>query len=42
MTDKEKFQKTFEKLHASPKIIAEVINMTENDKIVSIRVKIIS
>lgn len=39
MTDKEKFQKTFEKLHASPKIIAEVINMTENDKIVSIRKK---
>lgn len=39
MTDKEKFQKTFERLHASPEIITEVINMTENNKIVSIRKK---
>ena len=36
MTDKEKFQKTFEKLHASPDIITEVLSMSEERKVVSI------
>lgn len=39
MTDKEKFHKTFEKLHASPEIIMEVLSMTEENKTNSIRKK---
>ena len=34
MTDKEKFQKAFDKLHASPDVLTEVLNMTTNEKIV--------
>lgn len=37
MTDKEKFQKTFDKLHASPDVLMEVLNMTTNEKVVPIR-----
>ena len=29
MTDEEKFQKTFDKLHASPDVLTEVLKMTE-------------
>lgn len=39
MTDKEKFQKTFDKLHASPDVLTEVLNMTENEKIVPMKKK---
>lgn len=39
MTDKEKFQKTFDKLHASPDVLAEVLNMTTEKKVVPIRRK---
>lgn len=39
MTDKEKFQKTFDKLHASPDVLTEVLNMTTEKKIVPIRRK---
>lgn len=28
MTDEEKFQKTFDKLHASPDVLTEVLKMT--------------
>ena len=31
MTDKEKIHKTFEKMHASPDILTEVLNMTTNN-----------
>lgn len=34
MTDKEKFQKTFKKLHASPDLLTEVLNMTEEKKVI--------
>ncbi len=37
MTDKEKFQKTFEKLYASPDLLTEVLNMTEEKKIISMK-----
>lgn len=37
MTDKEKFQKIFDKLHASPDVLMEVLNMTTNEKVVPIR-----
>lgn len=37
MSEQEKFKKTFEKLHASPDMIAEVLNMDENEKIVSMK-----
>lgn len=37
MTDKEKFQKTFDKLHASPDVLMEVLNMTTNEKVVPFR-----
>ena len=37
MTDKEKFQKTFDKLHASPDVLMEVPNMTTNEKVVPVR-----
>ena len=36
MTDKEKFKKIFEKLHASPDVITEVLSMSEERKVVSI------
>lgn len=39
MTDKEKFQKTFDKLHASPDVLTEVLNMTTEKKSVPIRRK---
>lgn len=39
MTDKEKFQRVFDKLHASPDILTEVLNMTKNEKSVPIRRK---
>lgn len=39
MTDKEKFQKTFDKLHASPDVLTEVLNMTTEKKVVPIRRK---
>lgn len=35
MTDKEKFQKTFEKLQASPVILMEVLEMPEKKKVTS-------
>ena len=37
MTDKENFQKTFDKLHASPDVLMEVLNMTTNEKVVPVR-----
>lgn len=37
MTDKEKFQKTFEKLHASPDLLTEVLNMTEEKKVIPMK-----
>lgn len=36
MTDREKFHKTFEKLHASPEMITEVLNMAEENRVNSI------
>lgn len=39
MTDKDKFQKTFDKLHASPEVLTEVLNMTTNEKVVPIKKK---
>lgn len=39
MTDEEKFQKTFDKLHASPDILTEVLNMTEKEQVVSMKKK---
>lgn len=33
MADKEKFQKTLEKLHASPDLLTEVLNMTEEKEV---------
>ena len=39
MTDKEKFQKIFDKLHASPDVLTEVLNMTTEKKVVPIRRK---
>ena len=32
MTDREKFQKTFSKLHASPDLLTEVMEMAEVKK----------
>ncbi|MDD6037347.1 MAG: hypothetical protein PUD20_00900 [bacterium] len=37
MTNKEKFQKTFDKLHASPEIVTEVLDMMEEQKVVSMK-----
>lgn len=37
MTGQEKFQKTFEKLHASPDLVTEVLNMKEEKKVISVR-----
>lgn len=42
MTDKEKFQKTFEKLHASQDLLTEVLNMTEEKKVISMKKRKIS
>lgn len=39
MTDREIFQKTFCKLHASPNVLTEVLNMTTEKKGVSIKKK---
>lgn len=39
MKDREKFQKTFDKLHASPEVLTEVLNMTTEKKVVPIRRK---
>ena len=39
MRDKEKFQRVFDKLHASPDVLTEVLNMTTNEKVVPIRKK---
>lgn len=39
MTDKEKIQKTFDKLHASPDVLTEVLNMTTEKKAIPIRRK---
>lgn len=39
MTDKEQFQRVFDKLHASPDVLTEVLNMTTDEKVVSIRKK---
>ena len=36
MTDKERFQKTFKHLHASPEIITEVLNMSEEKRVISV------
>lgn len=37
MAEVEKFKKTFEKLHASPDVLTEVMNMAVNEKVVPIR-----
>lgn len=42
MTDKEKFQKTFEKLHASQDLLTEVVNMTEEKKVIPMKKRNIS
>lgn len=34
MTEKEKFQRTFEKLHASPDVLKEVLDMADEEKMV--------
>lgn len=39
MTDKEKFQTMFDKLHASPDVLTEVLNMTIKENAVPIRRK---
>ena len=36
MTDKEKFYNTFEKLHASPNILKEIMDMTSDNKVILI------
>lgn len=37
MSDKEKFQRTFDKLHASPDVLTEVLNMTTEKKVVTFK-----
>lgn len=37
MTDKEIFQKTFEKLHASPDVVTKVLNPTEEKKVIPVK-----
>lgn len=37
MTDRDKFIQTFDKLHASPDVLTEVLEMTTDTKVVSIR-----
>lgn len=39
MTDKERFQKTFKHLHASPEIITEVLNMSEEKRVIFVNRK---
>ena len=39
MTEKEKFQKTFNKLHASPDVLTEVLNMAEKNNNIPVRKK---
>lgn len=39
MADKEIVQRTFDKLHASPDVLTEVLKMTTNEKIIPIRKK---
>ena len=39
MTDKEKFQRVFGKLHASPDLLTEVLNMTTDEKVIPIKKK---
>ena len=39
MTDKERFQETFKYLHASPEIITEVLNMSEEKRVISVNRK---
>lgn len=39
MKDRDIFRKTFDKLHASPDMFAEVLNMTENNNFVSLKNK---
>ena len=39
MTDKEKFQRVFGKLHASPDVLTEVLNMTTDEKVIPIKKK---
>lgn len=37
MTDKERFQRVFDKVHASPDVLTEVLNMTTNENLVPIK-----
>lgn len=39
MTDEEKFQKTFDKLHASPDVLTEVLKMTAKEQVVPMKKK---
>ncbi|MBR5596695.1 MAG: hypothetical protein IKW30_04735 [Lachnospiraceae bacterium] len=39
MTNKERFQETFKYLHASPEIITEVLNMSEEKRVISVNRK---
>ena len=39
MTNQEKFQRTFDKLHAAPEVLTEVLNMTTKETIAPIRKK---
>ena len=39
MNNQEKFQKTFEKVCASPDVLTEVLNMTSNEKVIPIKKK---
>ena len=39
MTDKERFQETFKYLHASPEIITEVLNMSEEKRVITVNRK---
>ena len=41
MTDREKFQKTFSKLHASPDLLTEVVEMAEEKQVIRKREDII-
>ncbi len=42
MTDQEKFQKTFERLHASPNLLTEVLNATEKKEVTLVKRRSIS
>ncbi|MDO5155757.1 MAG: hypothetical protein Q4D51_07310 [Eubacteriales bacterium] len=39
MTDQEKFQKVFGKLHASPEVLTEVMKMADSNKVIEIKKK---